>query len=55
MDKKGGGIYIDEKRIDKLKKEESGFGMVFKNYEMFKNMRVRENVGLGMKMSGKKK
>ncbi|SPU65728.1 ABC transporter ATP-binding protein [Brucella neotomae] len=48
----GGGIYIDEKRIDTLKPEDRGFGMVFQNYALFPHMSVRENVGFGLKMRG---
>ncbi|HYZ64690.1 MAG TPA: ATP-binding cassette domain-containing protein, partial [Acetobacteraceae bacterium] len=28
----GGGIYLDERRIDTLRPEQRGFGMVFQNY-----------------------
>ncbi len=48
----GGGIYIDEKRIDQLKPEDRGFGMVFQNYALFPHMSVRDNVGFGLKMRG---
>jgi len=46
----GGGIYLDERRIDLLKPEERGFGMVFQNYALFPHMNVRQNVGFGLKM-----
>lgn len=48
----GGGIYIDDQRIDQLKPEERGFGMVFQNYALFPHMTVRQNVGFGLKMRG---
>jgi len=46
----GGGIYLDERRIDLLKPEERGFGMVFQNYALFPHMNVRQNIGFGLKM-----
>lgn len=48
----GGGIYIDDKRIDQLKPEDRGFGMVFQNYALFPHMTVLQNVGFGLKMRG---
>ncbi len=45
-----GGIYIDEKRIDQLKPEDRGFGMVFQNYALFPHMTVNQNVGFGLRM-----
>lgn len=48
----GGGIYMDERRIDQLKPEERGFGMVFQNYALFPHMSVLQNVGFGLKMRG---
>ncbi len=47
-----GAIWLDEKRIDTLKPEERGFGMVFQNYALFPHMSVRRNVGFGLQMSG---
>src|SRR6478735_514979 len=46
----GGGIYIDDKRIDQFKPEDRGFGMVFQNYALFPHMSVRKNIGFGLKM-----
>ncbi|NTS32788.1 ABC transporter ATP-binding protein [Phyllobacterium sp. BT25] len=46
----GGGIFIDDKRIDTLKPEDRGFGMVFQNYALFPHMTVRQNIGFGLKM-----
>ncbi|NVM39392.1 ABC transporter ATP-binding protein [Ochrobactrum intermedium] len=48
----GGGIYIDERRVDQLKPEDRGFGMVFQNYALFPHMNVLQNVGFGLKMRG---
>jgi putative spermidine/putrescine transport system ATP-binding protein len=48
----GGGIWLDEKRIDPLRPEERGFGMVFQNYALFPHMSVRKNIGFGLKMRG---
>ena len=48
----GGSIRLDDKRIDTLRTEERGFGMVFQNYALFPHMTVRRNVGFGLKMRG---
>ena len=48
----GGGIYVDDRRIDQLKPEDRGFGMVFQNYALFPHMTVRQNIGFGLKMRG---
>ena len=48
----GGGIWLDDKRIDVLPPEKRGFGMVFQNYALFPHMSVLENVGFGLKMRG---
>jgi len=48
----GGGIWLDEERIDVLSPERRGFGMVFQNYALFPHMSVLENVGFGLKMRG---
>ncbi|WP_343314986.1 ABC transporter ATP-binding protein [Brucella sp. BE17] len=48
----GGGIFLDDKRIDTLKPEDRGFGMVFQNYALFPHMSVRQNIGFGLKMRG---
>ncbi|PZO03937.1 MAG: spermidine/putrescine ABC transporter ATP-binding protein [Hyphomicrobiales bacterium] len=47
-----GGIWLDEKRIDPLRPEERGFGMVFQNYALFPHMSVTKNIGFGLKMRG---
>src|SRR3712207_9446142 len=39
----GGGIWLDERRIDNLRPEERGFGMVFQNYALFPHMSVRKD------------
>ncbi|WP_341895091.1 ABC transporter ATP-binding protein [Ferrovibrio terrae] len=51
----GGGIWLDEKRIDPLKPEERGFGMVFQNYALFPHMSAEKNVGFGLRMQGRPK
>src|SRR6201995_4237076 len=43
-----GGIWLDERRIDTLRPEQRGFGMVFQNYALFPHMTVRRNVGFGL-------
>ena len=48
----GGGIYLDDRRIDTLRPEQRGFGMVFQNYALFPHMTVRRNVGFGLMMRG---
>lgn len=48
----GGSIWLDDRRIDNLRPEERGFGMVFQNYALFPHMSVRQNVGFGLKMRG---
>ena len=48
----GGGIWLDERRIDPLRPEERGFGMVFQSYALFPHMSVRKNVGFGLAMQG---
>jgi putative spermidine/putrescine transport system ATP-binding protein len=50
-----GGIWLDERRIDTLRPEERGFGMVFQNYALFPHMTVRQNIGFGLKMRGVRK
>ncbi len=46
----GGGIWLDDRRIDTLRPEQRGFGMVFQNYALFPHMNVRRNVGFGLMM-----
>ena len=46
----GGGIWLDERRIDNLPPEQRGFGMVFQNYALFPHMSVRKNIGFGLAM-----
>ncbi len=48
----GGGIWLDAKRIDHLRPEQRGFGMVFQNYALFPHMTVRKNIGFGLVMRG---
>ncbi len=47
-----GSIWLDERRIDTLRPEERGFGMVFQNYALFPHMSVRDNIGFGLRMRG---
>ena len=48
----GGTIRLDDQRIDLLKTEDRGFGMVFQNYALFPHMTVRDNIGFGLRMRG---
>src|SRR5246500_3162168 len=43
-----GRIMLDDRRIDTLRPEERGFGMVFQNYALFPHMTVRQNIGFGL-------
>jgi putative spermidine/putrescine transport system ATP-binding protein len=47
-----GSIWLDSSRIDELKPEDRGFGMVFQNYALFPHMTVRKNIGFGLAMQG---
>jgi putative spermidine/putrescine transport system ATP-binding protein len=48
----GGAIWLDKHRVDRLKPEDRGFGMVFQNYALFPHLTVRQNIGFGLKMRG---
>ena len=48
----GGTIRLDDQRIDLLKTEDRGFGMVFQSYALFPHMSVRDNIGFGLRMRG---
>ena len=48
----GGGIWLDDTRIDVLPPEKRGFGMVFQNYALFPHLSVLDNVGFGLRMRG---
>ena len=48
----GGSIWLDRTRIDHLKPEARGFGMVFQNYALFPHMSLRANIAFGLKMKG---
>ncbi len=50
-----GSIWLDDRRIDTLRPEERGFGMVFQNYALFPHMTVRKNIGFGLMMRGTKR
>ena len=47
-----GAIWLDDRRIDTLRPELRGFGMVFQNYALFPHMTVRRNIGFGLLMRG---
>ncbi len=47
-----GSIFLDERRIDGLRPEQRGFGMVFQNYALFPHMSVAKNIGFGLAMRG---
>jgi putative spermidine/putrescine transport system ATP-binding protein len=47
-----GRILLDGMRIDMLRPEDRGFGMVFQNYALFPHLTVRQNIGFGLKMRG---
>jgi putative spermidine/putrescine transport system ATP-binding protein len=47
-----GRILLDGERIDMLRPEDRGFGMVFQNYALFPHLTVRQNIGFGLKMRG---
>ncbi|MFA6267050.1 MAG: ABC transporter ATP-binding protein [Pseudolabrys sp.] len=50
-----GSIWLDNTRIDELRPEERGFGMVFQNYALFPHMSVRKNIGFGLAMQKRPK
>jgi putative spermidine/putrescine transport system ATP-binding protein len=45
-----GSIWLDQHRIDTLRPEARGFGMIFQNYALFPHMTVRGNIGFGLAM-----
>ncbi len=51
----GGSIWLDDQRIDTLRPEDRGFGMVFQNYALFPHMSVRQNVAFGLAMQKRPK
>lgn len=48
-----GQIEIEGKEVVKMRKKKRNIGMVFKDYEIFKNMKVEKKVQLGMRVQGK--
>lgn len=51
--KEKGQIEIEGKEVVKMRKKKRNIGMVFKDYEIFKNMKVEKKVQLGMRVQGK--
>ncbi len=51
----GGSIHLGDRRIDELKPEDRGFGMVFQSYALFPHLNVRKNVGFGLTMRNVKR
>ncbi|MEU4236285.1 ABC transporter ATP-binding protein [Actinoplanes sp. NPDC026619] len=45
-----GSIWQDEKRLDTLRPERRGFGMVFQSYALFPHLSVRKNIAFGLQM-----
>lgn len=45
----GGGIYFDEKLINRVEAHKRDIGMVFQNYAIFPHLTVAENVAYGLK------
>ena len=50
-----GAIWLDDRRIDTLKPEDRGFGMVFQNYALFPHLTVRRNISFGLEMQRRQK
>lgn len=48
----GGSIYIDGIRVDDLEPRERDVAMLFRNYIMFPQMNVYENLAFGLKLGG---
>lgn len=55
--KKEGMILLGDEDEQKKRVKESNVGFVLKNYEMLRNMKVEDNIGLGLKVrkGGKRK
>jgi putative spermidine/putrescine transport system ATP-binding protein len=47
-----GSVWLDGTRVDTLKPEQRGFGMVFQSYALFPHLTVKKNVAFGLKMRG---
>jgi putative spermidine/putrescine transport system ATP-binding protein len=50
-----GSIWLDSTRIDRLRPEHRGFGMVFQNYALFPHMSVKRNIAFGLSMQNRAK
>ncbi len=44
-----GGIFFDDKRIDRIPTHKRGVGMVFQNYAVFPHLSVKNNIRYGLK------
>lgn len=50
-----GGIYVDDKRIDKMPPHKRGTAMVFQDYALWPHMTVFDNIAYGLRMQKQKK
>ncbi|MGA0594515.1 ABC transporter ATP-binding protein [Enterovirga sp. CN4-39] len=47
-----GSIHLGDRRIDGLRPEDRGFGMVLQSYALFPHLSVRKNIAFGLVMRG---
>ncbi|RKF17952.1 sn-glycerol-3-phosphate ABC transporter ATP-binding protein UgpC [Alginatibacterium sediminis] len=50
-----GELYIDNELVNQVDPSDRGVSMVFQSYALYPHMTVAENMGFGLKMSGKSK
>ncbi len=50
-----GGIYVDDKRVDKMPPHKRGTAMVFQDYALWPHMTVFDNIAYGLRMQKMKK
>ncbi len=50
-----GGIYVDDKRVDKMPPHKRGTAMVFQDYALWPHMTVFDNIAYGLRMQKQKK
>lgn len=50
-----GGIYVDDKRVDKMPPHKRGTAMVFQDYALWPHMTVYDNIAYGLRMQKLKK